>query len=485
MPKPPKSSVALAALKKAAGLSDEELAKAVGRSKRMVSHYLTGSREPGPATLDRYARAMGYDPGAAEPVIQGLERACRTADPPLSPVDPTQAERRGMARTAFQAGLAVADLAEEQMVRIVRGRRARQARRRADRLWKVLKRSSPRQRALLVEKAEEYQRWYVAERLCHESEKAASHRPSIALDLARLAVRAAELSPGEAGWKARLLGYCQAFLANALRVQGELQQAEEVFAQAEALWKSGAQADPGLLAEWRLPDLKASLRRAQRQFDDALILHDKALMLGPEAAGRILLKKATTLEQMEDANRAVEALREAAPFVVKQGDSNLLFALRFNWTAILCDLGRVQEAEALLPEVRRQAVELRHDGHLVRVQWLQGRIDAGLGRIDEAIAGLEQVGNDFATLGMAYDCALASVKLASLYLASGKASEAKELATWMERVFRDLKIQREAHVALALFWEALRMETATAELAERLFQYLIRARYDPGLRFEA
>lgn len=476
-------SLALNALKRAKGLVDQEVADATGDSPRMVSHYQM-TREPSPGTLEAYAVAMGYDPGAAEPVVLGLERACRAGEAPVSPVDPTLDERRAIDRVAFRTGLAVADLTGEALVRIVRGNRARHARRRAGRLWKTLRKCSPNRRRLLIEKAREYQRWYVAERLCHESARAASHRPTLAMELAELALLAAELSSGDRAWKDRLRGYCFAFVANALRVQGELRRAEETFTLAEELWKTGAHADPGLLAAWRLPDLKASLRRGQRKFQEALDLLDEALALGPEAAGRILLNKAATLEQMEEAEQAVEALNKAAPLVEAGGDRHLLFALEFNRAALLCDLENVAAADELLPAVRALATELRHDVHLVRVLWLQGRVLAGFGRIQDAITALEQVTKDFADLLMAYDCALASVKLASLYLRQGRTTEARELAVWMKRVFWTLGIEREAMAALILFCEAVRTDAASADLAERLFRYLQRWRYDPDLRFE-
>lgn len=480
-PKPPLSSVTILALRKARGLTDAELGEGAGMSEKMANAYQSGSREPRGEVRERLVAALGCEPGADVPVERALERACRPGEEPLCPVDPTPAERSALARATLQAGLAWADSAEERLVRFLRARRAQRARRKADLLWDVLKRCTPRRRRLLIEKSEPYQRWYVAERLAHESEKAASHRPPLALELAELALRAAELSPGTDPWHWRLEGYCLLFVANARRVQGELHQADADLARAEELWKEGAAADPGLLAPWRLPDRKASLRRAQRLFEEALDLHDEALALGVEAAGRILLNKSATLEQMGDAERALEILAEAEPRV--EGEENLLFALRFNRAATLCDLGRITEAEDMLPRVRALAMELRQDLHFLRLRWLEGRVHAGLGRIEEAIKALEEVRERFAGLDMAFDCALASAKLAALYLRQGRTAEVKALARWMEKVFRSLGIHREALEALLLFCNAVRQEWATAELAERLFSYLQRARHDPAMKF--
>lgn len=482
-PKPPLASVAVNALRRAQGMSEEDVSERAGISERMVGHYMTGKLEPKGEVMDKLVSGMGYDPGSDQPVRRALERVCSPGEEPRSPVDPTAEEQRAVGRVATLAGLGVAAIAEESAVRFIRGRRAARGRRRADRLWGILKGCTPQRRRLLIEKAKEYQRWYVAERLAHESETAASHQPALALELATLALRAAELS-GTDEFRAEVIGYVLLFVGNAQRVQGDLHESDASFARARKLLEAGAAADPGIFAAWRLPDLEASLRRAQRRFEEALTLHDEALALGPEAAGRILVKKAYTLEQKGDAEGAVEVLREAAPRVEREGDRSLLFALLFNRTAIFCDIEKPAEAEELLPQVRELAFELGQEIHLVRLRWLAARIHSGLGRTKEAIADLESVVERFAGFGMAYDCALASVKLSALYLKEDRTPEVKALARWMEQVFRRLKIHREALAAITLFCQAVQKETATAGLAERLFSYLQRARRMPELQFQ-
>src|SRR5207244_5694522 len=113
---------------------------------------------------------------------------------------------------------------------LFRARHARAARRAAGRLWRRLRVATPAQRRLLVEKTREAQTWAVVERLCAESAKAAAHDADLALELALLARRAAELAPTEEPWRSALLGYVLAFFANALRVRGDLRGADEAFA---------------------------------------------------------------------------------------------------------------------------------------------------------------------------------------------------------------------------------------------------------------
>ena len=65
-------------------------------------------------------------------------------------------------------------------------------RQRAEDLWARLERRSPSERLALVEEAREFQTWALVERLCAESERATASDPRRSLELAELALRAAE-----------------------------------------------------------------------------------------------------------------------------------------------------------------------------------------------------------------------------------------------------------------------------------------------------
>ena len=81
-----------------------------------------------------------------------------------------------------------------------------------------------------------------------------------------------------------------------------------------------------------------------------------------------------------------------------------------------CHLDRYQEAERLLPQIEALAADLRTDLDRIRTLWLAGRIHAGLGRREEAVAALAEVRRCFLTREIAYDYALVSLELATLYL---------------------------------------------------------------------
>jgi tetratricopeptide (TPR) repeat protein len=485
-PIPPPLGLTLAWLRMARGWTQQELATAAGASRNVVCSYETGqgknlSRE----RLEELVAVMGYGSAEIELVLRTLRAvAPAEAEEPPCPAELSGADLRRARLAAARFGAEAAEVAERHLRELGRERRVRQARARAVRLWRTLARRRPAERRLLVEAAAEFRSWAVCERLCEESERAAADRATRALGLARLALRAAELAAGSDGWRRRLRGYCWAFVANALRVGGRLPAAEAAWERAWRLWREGEGADPGILPEWRLLDLEASLCRDLRQWDEALARLDRARAAAPSAAsGRILLKRASTLEQAGESEAALAALHEAAPLVAGLDDPRLSWAVHFNVISNLCHLGRYPEAAELLSEVRRLAVALGNELDLIRVLWLAGRVAAGQGRRREARAAFDQARHDFTAYGNGYEAALVALELAVLELEDGHTAAVRGLAHEMVSVFRAQGVHREALAALRLFGKAAEAETATAEQARRLLAYLERARHDRRLRF--
>jgi tetratricopeptide (TPR) repeat protein len=484
-PIPPAESLALTTLRRARGLTGGELADLSGLSKGLVSRYEMGTDRLPREKLDEFAAAMGYDTAAVDSVLHGILGATTRPDPgPLSPVDPTPAERRRIREVLGRLARAELEEMEQRFIQQLRETHAQRDRNAAEDLvrW-LLEEPDPKARRELVEASQQYHQWAVAERLCHESERAAAGSAAKALDLARLALRAAELAPGDPIWRQRLQGYAWLFIANARRVGGDMPAAGQGFARARQLWEAGAAGDPGLLAAWRLPDGEASWRR-RVDFNRALALHGEALALAPaEAMGRILLNKAVTLEQMGEPAKALAALEEAERRIDETRETQSVFAIHFNRAVNLCHLHRFSEAEALLESIGERALALGQALNGFRVLWLRGRIDAGLGRKSEAEAALEQVRQAFYTQRIAYDFAKVTLELAVLYRSQGRLAEVKALAKQTLWIFEAQGVHAEAEKALRLFCEAAEAERLTIELARRILRYLERAQHNPGLRF--
>lgn len=487
-PVPHPLSVTVNTMRRARGLEVKELAALSGLTKGLITRYELGHDTPSREKVDELGAVMDYEPEGVDAILFGITRATAPPGPrPLSPVDPTPAEHRLLREVAWRLAQAELAVIDDHLVKLVRASKARRDRDRAEDLvrW-LLEEPDSQARRDLVELSASYHQWAVAEGLSHESERAAADSAEKAKELASLALRAAELSGGDPVWQLRLKGYVWLFIANSRRVGGDMPSTAEGFARARELWTAGAAADPGLLADWRLPDGEASWRRAQGEFDSALELHAEALELAPpEAKGRILLNQALTLEQMGEPERALATLREAKPLVDGRADPRLPCVLHYNLVVCLCALGRYVEAEASLPKVVEMAVALRNELDLVRVSWLRGRIDAGLGCGQEAEAAFQQVRQALRARQIAYDFAKATLELAVLYRSQGRIAEVKSLARQTLWVFEAQRVHQEAEKALRLFCEAAEAERLTVELARRILQYLERAQHNPQIRFEA
>jgi tetratricopeptide (TPR) repeat protein len=354
-------------------------------------------------------------------------------------------------------------------------------RERAAELFKRLEGLPQAVRLAVVEVAEECQSWALCERVCEASVREVSRNVERAAEWAHLARHIAERVRGPEEWRNRLRGFAAAHEANVLRVSGNLAAADTLLEEAKHLWHAGfdpaAVLDPG-----RLPDLEASLRRAQRRFPEALALLDEAAALGrrPE---RALLQKGYTLEVMGDYERAVETLLRAAPLVLERGDTRLESILSGNLALNYCHLGRFEEAALLASRVRSAALETGDEIEALRMTWAQGRIAAGLGKVEEARSLLAQARREFAVRRMDYDVALALLEESALLLDEGRGGEVKLLARELAALFNAKGVHREALAALRLFQEAAEHEHATAELARSVLQFLFRARHDPDLPF--
>ncbi|HWM91990.1 MAG TPA: helix-turn-helix transcriptional regulator [Thermoanaerobaculia bacterium] len=472
--KPTPEGEALEILREALDLGLEQAGRAAGVSGKVISNLEQGWQTLSRGRLEEILASLGLPPRAAD--MAGAFRRWVRASVSRPGDDPVDEDDRRAVRAAGEIGLDAAEAALPAVVRQTRAARIRRDRRRASNRWAILSRLSPKARREMIEDAEDYQTWAMCELLCNESVLAAADSASEAVALAELAVLAARLSPGKPARRARLEGWAMAHLGNAQRVSNDLDAADLAFGRSEELWKAGAEDDFLPLSEGRLLDLKASLRREQRRFPESIVLLDQALQASPEAAGRILLNKAATWEQMGEVEQAVETLRRARPHVEENGDERDLFGLLFNLTVSVIHLGEAAEAEALLREVWGLAARLGLQLHHLRTRWLGARVDSLLCRIEEAVVALEQVRGDFLTLEHPYDAGLAGLDLSLLYLKQGRTAEVMGLAGWLEKVFRCLRIDREALASLLLFCDAARREQATVESARRAIGILEAAR---------
>ena len=357
-------------------------------------------------------------------------------------------------------------------------------------LWQKLERFPQEKRLALVRATRRFASWGLGELLCGKSLETVPADAAQAAELAELAVSVADAveeegGPAEDRWIYQLRALAWAHLANAQRVGGGLPAAERAFDMADSWWKAGAESIGDVLGyEPILLNLKASLRIAQRRFDEALGLLDEVAEIyrsgdaerrDSHLAGRALVQKSHALIEMGETERAIAALREAETLIEPEREPRLLFCLRHDLAYCLATAGRYMEADILLPDL--WTVVQAHGSHLdaVRVRWVEARIVGGLGDGERARQMLLTVQQELLAAGIAYDAALATLELAVLALEADHTSQVKTLAAGLAPIFAAQGVTCETLATLELFREAVRQETITADLARRWLEELRRA----------
>jgi tetratricopeptide (TPR) repeat protein len=480
----PDLSIVLTFLREGQRWSQAELAAAAGFSAKLVSAYERGWKNLTRSRLESLIAFMGLPPERIDATLETLAENREASRAPANPGASHDRTRRKIKAISKKVGRLASGGTHSILTLLTDGAEALHSRQQAEQLWARLKRRSPEEQALLLEESGDHQTWALCERVAAESVTLAANHPRKALELAELALAIAARVPGEQTWRWRLEGYSRGHVSNARRALQELPVADAALAQAWKLWEAGAPGDRGLLNEAWLHSFEANLRRAQRRFPEALKSIERALAVDDgELRGKILISKANILKVLGNAEGSTATLEQAAPLVDAIREPRLALVLRFNLLEDLCQVGRAEEAAPRLAEVRMLAERLGEPLDLARVVWLSGKVAAGLGRTVEALAAFEQVRQEFRHHQLAYDAALVHLDLSLLLLDEGRTGEVRQVAEEMLWIFNAQGVQREALAALQVFYEAARRETATAELARRVFHFLRRAELDPGLRF--
>lgn len=349
---------------------------------------------------------------------------------------------------------------------------------------------APAGRREAVRKGRRYQVLALASALDEDARREGFRDVARAVELAELAVAVAECLDS-AFYGARVVADAKALasagLGNARRVAGDLFGAERELAVALELLQHGTR-DPGQRAE--VLSLLASLRSDQSRFEEAeeLCRHAGAVYRAQgdrHREGRALLKGAGAVAFLGEPARAAAMLEQALGLLDREKEPKLVFWAHHNVAYLLNDAGRSDEAADYLESMGPLYERFGGDRMIrIRRRWLEGRIAAGLDRVDEAVVALQEVRSLFAEQERALDNALVTLDLAAVYLDAGRTEEVKHLVREMYPILRSQDVHRQALAALVLFKQAALTEAATAALARDVARYLERTRNNPYLPYE-
>lgn len=327
------------------------------------------------------------------------------------------------------------------------------------------------------------QRWGLCESLLTRSQACRYDAPERMVLLAERAVSVAEeLDPMEYGPEltADLRARALAELANAYRVADDHESAERAMRSAVE-WSARGTRDPLLLA--RIMDLLASLRGGQRRMGEALALLDAVYEIyeshgDRHNAGRALISKGVFIGCSSDAEQAVVLLSAGLAMIQPAADPKLILSAVHNLVGFLADCRQFRQAQRLL-RLSRQVYFAEGDHvNLIKLRWLEARIEAGLGKLDRAEKAFLHVRQELEKAGLEYQAALASLDLAAVWLRQGKVFDTRCLVEELVATFRARRIAREALAALLLLRESFETEAGTQlKLLRAVSGFLDRARH--------
>lgn len=342
---------------------------------------------------------------------------------------------------------------------------------------------------LLVTNSRRFRSRALCDLLVEESHETGFQDPRRAVELSRLAVLLVDLlTPKECGGEdsyESLRARVWAQLGNAHRIHSDLEEAETALNVAEELLATGG---VGLFDRARVLALLASLRRAQEQFADALQLFDRVVLIYKKLGqwnllGRTLLQKSLVCGEAGDIESEMTLLRRALDFIDPQNDPRLFLAARHNLIHALNESGRSREAFALLFHSRPLYLKMGDRMNLLKLRWVEGLVAAGLHRLDQAEAAFKEVREAYAGIGLDYDAALASLDLAGVYVAQGRATDLLRVSEETLAIFQSRHTHRAALAAVLALCSAARQEQVGDGLVRKVSEFLKRARNNPNLQF--
>src|SRR5579864_111814 len=270
---------ALAVARMLRGWQQQDLAEASGVGGPAISDYERAVKLPEMPTLERLATALGFSVAELLELSAQIRRRGPEGRARTEPAGPG-----GLPWGRPELARAVAELLTMDASEAAQSSRLSEAerllaedRRLAPTLWPRLSGLTDDERQALLRNDAAFHNVVFVEFLCEESIHAAGDSAQRARHFAELAVEVAERVPGEEAWRWRVQGYARSHLANALRVAGDHRAADAEFEQAAELWRSGGEADPGLLNEARVLHIEAALLRNTQHLSEALALFNRAL----------------------------------------------------------------------------------------------------------------------------------------------------------------------------------------------------------------
>lgn len=305
-------------------------------------------------------------------------------------------------------------------------------------------RARAKRRLRLLRRAPEAGSGLVSE-LLRRSDQAIHRSPSASLRWAVAALEVTEILPGGAvrrGARQALLAEAWAYVGNALRVLGDLRNADAAIGRALATANRRTRRR-GVWA--RVAHRAGALRRRQQRFDEARELLRSAVATyesteDSHSAGMALVSLAITEYEAGDPIAAACAITRALRQLSPNLHPRFVLHAAGNLAFYLLEIGRAPDAAECFQAVKRGSGARTPRSVSLRLSWLEAKLAHAAGRRMVAQRLLEHVRRGFIALGLPHETALASLEIALRHAEDGRLAEVADLTAEAYPIFisRDL-----------------------------------------------
>ncbi|HZI74597.1 MAG TPA: hypothetical protein VFD73_11385, partial [Gemmatimonadales bacterium] len=198
---------------------------------------------------------------------------------------------------------------------------------------------------------------------------------------------------------------------------------------------------------------------------------------------RAVLKLGLYTGYSGEPEKALRLLQRGLKMVDESFEPEIVFFAVHNQLWFTVECGRYEEAQKLV-FLNRWRYQGAARLNRIKLRWMEGRIDAGLGKHERAVDVFREVRDDFAEASQDFPSALTTLDMALSLLRLGRAGEARDVVLEAAQTFRSLEIEREMLLAVLFLHQTFSLGLAKASVLEDVIDFLQKAEHNPEAKFE-